>query len=302
MPNTKAVSKTIMWDISLLLVALIWGGGFVITKICVNVMPPMAFLGYRFLLAGMIMVIIFWQKIKKIKFQDIFNGSVIGVFLTMGFLTQTIGIMYTTPAKNSFITGLNVVFVPFLVWLIYKKSPGKKAYILALVAFVGMGMLSLNFNERFLLGIGDFLTLICAFFYACQIISVGYFAKKTDAIVITTVQIVFTGIVCMALSLIFEVQPNVTTWSPAIWAGMLYTALLSTLAAFLVQNIAQRKTPASHAAIILCLESVFGAVVSMIFYGEILTTKMIIGCTLILIAIIINEVDYKWIFSRKAIG
>ncbi len=302
MPDTKAVSKTLLWDLSLLIVALIWGGGFVITKLCINVMPPLAFLGYRFLLAGIVMVIIFWKSIKKIKLQDLINGSIVGSFLTMGFITQTIGIVYTTPAKNSFITGLNVVIVPFLIWFLYKRSPGKKAYISAFIAFTGMGLLSLNLNERFLLGFGDFMTLICAVFYAFHITSVGYFAKKTDAIVISTIQIMFTGIVCMLLSLIFEVQPNITTWSSGIWVGMIYIVLLSTLAAFLVQNIAQRKTPASHAAIILCLESVFGALASALFYGEILTLKMIVGCALIFTAILANEIDYKAIFSKKAIG
>jgi len=296
----SAFSKTILWDLSLLCVALIWGGGFVITKVCVNIMPPMAFLGYKFTAAGIIMFLIFRKNIMKAKAKDFLNGSIIGVFLAIAFITQTIGIMSTTPAKSSFITGLNVVIVPFLVWMIYKRSPGKKAYISAVVAFLGMGLLSLNFSEAMWLSFGDFMTLLCAIFFAAHITSVGFFANKTDALVIAATQVLFTGIVCMIASLLFEVQPDVTTWSPSIWVGMIYSVFLSTLAAFLIQNVAQTKTPSSHAAIILCLESVFGAMASAIFYGEILSMKMIIGCVLIFGAILANEVDFKALMDKKA--
>lgn len=292
-------SKTILWDLSLLMVALIWGGGFVITKVCVNIMPPMAFLGYKFTAAGIAMFIIFWKKIRKAKKQDFINGSIIGVFLALAFITQTIGIMYTTPAKNSFITGLNVVIVPFLVWIIYKRSPGKKAYVSAIIAFLGMGLLSLNFNDAMWLSFGDLMTLLCAVFFAAHITSVGFFANKSDALVIASIQVLFTGLVCLAISFGLEVQPAVSTWSPNIWLGMVYSAFLSTLAAFLIQNLAQKNTPSSHAAIILCLESVFGAMASAIFYGEILSLKMIIGCALIFGAILANEVDFKALLNKK---
>ena len=292
-------SKTILWDLSLLMVALVWGGGFVITKVSVNVMPPMAFLGYKFTVAGIVMFIVFWKYIKKAKKKDFINGSIIGVFLTIAYITQTIGIMYTTPAKNSFITGLNVVIVPFLVWMIYRKSPGKKAYISAIIAFFGMGLLSLNFSEALWLSYGDVMTLLCAVFFAAHITSVGFFANKTDALVVASIQILFTGIVCLAISLVLEVQPNVMSWSPGIWMGMFYSTFLSTLAAFLIQNLAQKNTPSSHAAIILSLEAVFGALASAVFYGEILSLKMIIGCVLIFSAILANEVDFKALLNNK---
>ena len=295
----RVFSKTILWDFSLLMVALIWGGGFVITKVCVGIMPPMAFLGYKFTAAGVAMFIIFWKSIKKAKLKDFINGSIIGVFLTLAYITQTIGIMHTTPAKNSFITGLNVVIVPFLVWMIYKKSPGKKAYVSAIVAFFGMGLLSLNFNDALWLSFGDFMTLLCAIFFAAHITSVGCFANKSDALIVAATQVLFTGVVCLVISLFVETQPNVMSWDASIWIGMFYSTFLSTLAAFLIQNLAQKNTPSSHAAIILCLESVFGAMASAIFYGEILSVKMIVGCALIFTAILANEVDFKEIFKKK---
>ena len=109
-------------------------------------------------------------------------------------------------------------------------------------------------------------------------------------------QIIFTAIACTISAVIFEPRPEALTIGA--WGGILYTALLGTFIALIVQNVAQKNTPAAHAAIIMCLESVFGAFASALFWGEVLTPKAIIGCTMIFIAIIINEVDFRQIFQK----
>lgn len=290
----KVISKTLLWDLSLLLVAIVWGGGFVVTKNALAVITPLYFLALRFMIAGVIMAIIFYPKLRKASWQDIKNSCIVGVFLSLGFITQTFGAHLTTPAKSSFITGLNVVLVPFIMILFTKKFPDKKAVIMAIVAFVGLSLISVN--DQLIIGAGDFLTFLCAIFYACHIVSIGYFANKTDAIVLATIQVLFAGVVCSLLAIPFEPFPVIS--GAGIWMGILYSALLSTLAAFLIQNLAQRNTPSTHAAIILCLESVFGALASVLFWHELMTTKMIIGCIMIFAAIIVNEVDFKALLVR----
>lgn len=289
------MSKTLLWDLSLLLVAMVWGGGFVVTKNALEVITPLYFLAYRFMIAGILMAIIFFPKLRKASWQDIKNSCIVGIFLSLGFITQTFGAHLTTPAKSSFITGLNVVLVPFIMILFTKKFPGRKAVIMAVVAFFGLSLISVN--EQLVIGAGDFLTFLCAIFYACHIVSIGFFANKTDAIVLATIQVLFAGIVCTILAMPLEPAPVLSGVS--IWSGILYSALLSTLAAFLIQNLAQRNTPSTHAAIILCLESVFGALASVLFWNEAMTLKMLIGCLMIFAAIIINEVDFKAIFAKK---
>ncbi|MDF2891967.1 MAG: family transporter [Clostridia bacterium] len=291
----KVVSKTLLWDLSLLLVAMVWGGGFVVTKNALEVITPLYFLSIRFMIAGIIMAIIFFPKLKKASWQDIKNSCIVGIFLSLGFITQTFGANLTTPAKSSFITGLNVVLVPFIMILFTKKFPGRKAVITAIVAFMGLSLISVN--EQLTIGAGDFLTFLCAIFYACHIVSIGFYANKTDAIVLATIQVLFAGVVCSLLAIPFEPVPVLSGIS--IWSGILYSALLSTLAAFLIQNLAQRNTPSTHAAIILCLESVFGAIASVLFWNESMTLKMIIGCLLIFAAIIINEVDFSALLDKS---
>lgn len=293
----RILSKTLLWDLSLLLVAMVWGGGFVVTKNALAVMTPLYFLAIRFMIAGLLMVIIFLPRIRKVSWQDIKRSCIVGVFLSLGFITQTFGAHLTTPAKSSFITGLNVVIVPFIMIIFTKKFPGRKAVITAIIAFLGLSLISVN--EHIIVGAGDFLTFLCAIFYAFHIVSIGHFANKVDTFALATIQVLFTGLICSMLAIIFEPMP--VLFEISIWRGILYSALLSTLTAFLIQNLAQRNTPAAHAAIILCLESVFGALASVLFWHETMTHKMIIGCLMIFTAIIVNEVDFSIIYKNEKV-
>lgn len=296
--KTKILSRSFLWDLSLLLVAMIWGVGFVVTKNALAVMTPLYFLSIRFVISGLLMLIIFLPRIRRASWQDIKNSCIVGAFLSLGFITQTFGAHLTTPAKSGFITGLNVVIVPFVMIIFTKKLPSRKAVIMAIIAFLGLSLISVN--ENIMIGAGDLLTFLCAIFYAFHLVSIGHFASKLDPFVLATIQVMFTGAVCSLLAIIFEPVPVLS--GVGIWSGILYSALLSTIAALLIQNLAQRNTPSTHAAIILCLESVFGALASVLFWHEIMTLRMVIGCFMIFAAIIINEVDFTGICKKIFIG
>src|SRR5699024_11114217 len=105
--------KSLYADLSLLLVAAIWGSGFVVTKNAVNHITPFYMLTIRFSISFILMAIIFWERVKNTKPEDIKAGAVIGFFLFTAFATQTYGIKYTTVSKQAFITASNVVMVPF---------------------------------------------------------------------------------------------------------------------------------------------------------------------------------------------
>lgn len=123
------------------------------------------------------------------------------------------------------------------------------------------------------------------------------FLGESDPYAIATIQVVFSSIICTLLAVVFEPFPNFA--GLGIWPGIVYVTILSTFGAFIIQNVAQRHTPSTHAALILCLESVFGAIASALFWHEILTFKMILGCVLIFGAILVNEVDFMQFFRRK---
>ncbi|MGH4051428.1 MAG: DMT family transporter [Clostridium sp.] len=292
MKNTGK-KKSILADVSLLLVALVWGGGFIAVKGALDSVSPFYIVALRFGISVLIMLLIFRNKIKLITKRDLKIGTMVGFLLFLGFAAQTIGMKYTTAGKNAFLTGTNVVIVPFLYWAISKKKPDVYSLISAFLCFVGIGLLTLGSRMHF--SIGDSLTLLCAVFFAAHIVAVGFFAKKVDVIILVIIQLGSAAVFSIIAALIFEPKPQPLNLDTILAIG--YLGIFSTMLAFLVQNVAQKYTTASHAAIILCLESVFGSILSVIILDEIFTPKMVLGCLIIFIAIITTET--KWDFSKR---
>ena len=280
-------NKNIVADLSLLMVAIMWGGGFVVTKNALDHITPLMMMAIRFGFAAVILVLVFRKRLEVISKRDLWGGCLIGVFLFLGFTTQTIGLVYTTASKNAFITGTNVVMVPFLVMAITKRFPGWHAITAAFLAVVGLALLTIEDGTLSSVNIGDWLTLICALCYAFQVVTIGILAPKGDAIALSVVQVTFCAFLFIIAGIAFEPIP--ASISVEGWGAITYLVILSTVLCFVLQNVAQKYTPSSHAALILCLEGVFGAFFAYAFLNELLTKQMLIGCGLILLALIIAE-------------
>lgn len=285
----------LMGDLGLLVTAFVWGSGFVAVKSALDTLSPMYIMVARFGIATLLTGILFYNKVISINKQDLKAGFIIGTFLFLGFAAQTIGLQYTLAGKQAFLTGTNVVMVPFLFWLLSKEKPDKFCLAAALLMAIGIGFLTLDLNQGFVLNKGDMLTLLCAFFFACHIISVGYYAKKYDPIKLTVIQFAVTTILSLFWMLIFE-GPSLFIPKTGVFE-IIFLGLFSTFVAFLIQNIAQKYTAPSHTALILSLESFFGSVMSVLFLGDIFSSTMVLGSSIIFIAIITAET--KWKFLRN---
>lgn len=281
----------VMPKLALFCSAFIWGSSFFIMKNTVDVFAPYILLGFRFTIACILLSIIFWKKIKEINFDYIWKSAVIGLFLFLGYSTQTIGITETTPGKNAFLTAIYCVIVPFLFWIVNKSRPDIYNFLAAIVCIAGIGMVSLTGN--FTIGYGDAFTLVGGFLYAAHMVAVAKLSKGKDPIIITILQFGFAAIFSWIFGLSFESLPK--HWSIANVAGLLYLAVFATAIALLFQNIGQKHTHPSAAAIILSLESVFGVLFSVIFYGEQLTVRLTIGFIFIFIAVILSETKLSFL-------
>ncbi len=288
-------NKSLMADLSLLIVTIIWGSGFVATKNALDTVSPFSIMTLRFTLACILMCLIFFKHIIKINKSDIKAGCIIGFFLFMGFATQTVGLQYTTAGKQAFLTGTNVVMVPFIYWGVSGKRPDIYNLISAFLCLLGIFLLT--FDGTLNINLGDILTLICALFFACHVVSVGYFAEKHDPIILTSLQFLVAAILSLISMFIFGGAPGSLSKNGII--PVLYLAIFSTLIAFLIQNVAQKYTTSTHTAIILSLEAVFGSILSSLLLGESFTYKMLIGCTIILIAIITAETKLEFLKVNK---
>lgn len=289
--------KIIFADISLLIVALMWGGGFVAVKEAIVSITPFYMVAIRFGISALVLSLVFWRRFKKVKKQDIKTGIFIGVFLFLAFSAQTAGAQYTTAGKQAFLTGVNVIIVPFMALIVYRHKLDVYSLIASILCLVGIGFLTLKDGTP--INIGDILTLVCAVLFAAHIVLLDRHAKRIDTIVLTITQMLTTAILASICAFIFEPFPKNIPANA--YTSMVYMIIFSTMLGFLVQTVAQKYTTASHTSIILCLEAVFGSILAVIFLGDTFTPNMIAGCIFIFIGIIVAETKLKFI-SRMVIA
>lgn len=278
----------------LMITAVVWGSGFVITDIGLDYMNAYQLMAGRFLVAAILLIILFGKKLKQLNKGVIIKGSILGAILYTGFVLQTVGLEHTTASKNAFLTAVNVLVVPVIAYAVYKRKIDRFEIVSAVLAIIGIGFLSLQGSMS--MNIGDILTLLCAVAFAFDIFYTNLFVQKEDAILLTIVQFITAAII----SLIFVlVRGDIPTSMEAEGVySIVYLAIFSTIVAYLFQNIAFKYTTATKASIILSMESLFGMIFSVLFLHEVLSGRMIIGAILILAAIIYSEVKPSF-FKKK---
>jgi len=277
--------KSLYADLGIFLSAVIWGSDYVAIKLSLGVIPPLYMSGIRFGAAFFIMYFIFRKRMRNVKKKEILAGVLIGALMIGGFAFQTIALQFTTAGKSAFLTSTYAVIVPFLSWMIFKKNPGYPAFIGAFVCLSGIALLSLE--NTFSISYGDSLTLLCAVFFAGNIIAVAYYVRIIDPVVITVIETGAAAVISLVLALFLE--PRITGVTSTILWCMLYLVFFGTVAANLISNIALGYTSSIRASLIFSAESAFAAFFSFLLLGEVFTFKMIIGCILIFFAVIITE-------------
>ncbi|OLS40054.1 DMT family transporter [Bacillus sp. MRMR6] len=282
-------------ELGLTIVAIIWGSGFVASAVSLEHYTPYQILAIRFLIGVILLTIVFFKKIKSIKRSTLIKGSIIGVFLYVAFALQTVGLQFTTPSKNAFLTAVNVVIVPFIAFFLYKRKMDRFELFGAVLAITGVGVLSLKLSAE--VNIGDLLTLLCAVAFAFHIFYTAQFVRTEDPILLTVIQMVVAAI----LGVIVVLAKGETHFSVDVEgvSSLVYLGVFSTTIAFLLQTVAQKYTTETNAAIILSTEAFWGMVFSVLLLSEVLTGKMMIGAVLILVAIIISETKLSF-FKKKS--
>ncbi|MEC1180545.1 DMT family transporter [Metasolibacillus meyeri] len=286
--------KKYMGDAMMLITAIVWGSGFVVVAIALNYLTAYQVMAGRFILAAIILLILFGYKLKELRWSVVWKGAILGTILYIAFAFQTVGLEYTTASKNAFITAVNVVIVPLIAFIFYKRKIDGYEMFGSVLALVGIGLLSLQ--GSFKMNIGDMLTLICAVGFAFDIFYTNYFVQKEDALVLTIVQFV-TAAVIGTLVVIMQGEIPTTIAKEGIYA-IIYLAVFSTTLAYVLQNVAHKYTTATKAAIILSTEALFGTLFAILFLHEVLTFKMTIGAILIMAAILIAELKPAYFKNR----
>ncbi len=284
-----ANSKRTYSEIALVVITVIWGLGFPITKIATaNGFGPSTIMVGRFLTATVILGLVYRKRLKKMNRQYLVYGTITGVFLFLGFYFQTLGNVHTTASKNGFITQLNIVFVPYLYFLFFKKKVSVSNIIAVGVAVVGMFIMSYSKDQFNAFNIGDFYTVICAIMVAFNVVTTSYFQKKYN--LDTAVFIMVNFVVSALFSIIFAVSseslPSVTIleYWPLLFLGVLNTGL-----GFLVQGYALKYSLPTRVSLIVTLEGVVAAIGSVLIISENIPFNVVVGGFFIIVAVMISE-------------
>jgi len=283
-------------DLILFFVAFFWGTGFTVTKIGLEVFSTVQLLFFRFFIASILSLLIFNKNMKFMNKKDLKAGIIMGIFLSTGYIFQTFGLQGTTTGNSAFLTGTNVVMVPFFYWLVSKKRPGNNNLIAAMLMFVGIILLTVDFENFGVFNFSDMLTFFCAILFAGHIVATGIFAHDKDPYVIATIQMTTCTVIFLVM-MIFDKSPLTINVKGVLSMG--YLSIVTTMICFILQTIGQKFTTSSHAAIILSLESVVGSIFGVIFLKEKYTTIMIFAFVIIFISILIAEVGYDWLMRFR---
>ncbi len=283
----KMQKRALAADSALLLVAVIWGGGFVASKIALNSITPFYLLGIRVLGAGLILSVILWSKIRHADRQTIKVGLALGMFLLIGQGMQIFALQYTTPGKQAFLVASYTLFIPFISWVILKRRPQLASILAGIIMLIGIAFLSLN--ENLTIGFGDGLSILSAIFFAVHMVLISRIVRQYDPLQISVFQLLSAGSIGLMLGIVFE--PPLIEISSESGLALGYLLFINTAIASSVQNFAQKFTTATRSSIIVSLESVFGLFFSILILNEQFTNKMIFGIMLIVVAVVISKME-----------
>ena len=278
-------------DLLLLSVAIAWGVTFLMVQDAINTTPVYAFLFFRFAIASILMFFIAYKYLNEINKKTILYGIILGLFLFSAFATQTFGLAYTKSSIVAFITGLNVIVVPFLAYFIFKDYISKNVLIATVIAVGGLYLLTMS--GALTIGKGELLTLICAFLFALQIIFTGKFSKEVNVFLLVLFQLLTVTVLSLIFSLSLDDVTFNLTYDYVFFKAVLITAVFATVYAFLIQTYMQQFTTATKTAIIFAMEPVSASVFAYISVGEVLTNIQLSGAILIVFATVVAELKFK---------
>lgn len=288
-------------------VTVLWGSTFIVTKDIVRDAPPMLYLVFRFGVAALVMLAIYWRGLRNRRL--IVDGVILGVLNSLGLVLQVLGQVYTTASKSAFITSLNTPLVPLVSLVCYGTRPSRPQLVAVVLATVGLMMLTYpTGGARW--NVGDLYTVGCAGFYAFTIVQIARRSPRHDARPLTAVQIAAAtatflaalGVMKLLLTLPpdhvpefarLEARPLVVT--PRLAVEGLYMAIFCTVVTFGLQTWAMARMSATHAAIVFALEPVFATIMAIGWEGsaEWPGTRGAAGACLVMVAVAASELPRR---------
>ncbi len=272
-------------DLSLLLVAAIWGTTFSLLRESLRVIHPVELMAIRFSLAAIVLVAVYGRHLWPIRRRWLLDGAWLGLWLAAGYLTQVIGLATITAARSAFITSTYIIFTPFLAIPLGAGGPGIGDLIGVVLAFGGISMFSSD--AGFALRPGELWTLGCALCFGIQIVITNIVAKRSDPVALTIVQVVVGALIGWAC--VLGRGGFQTPFEKVPWGVLIYLAVVATAVVILIQTWALARTTPVKAALIFSTEPIFAAIFAVAFFGEGMSRREVLGGAMIILAVVITE-------------
>ena len=273
-------------DSMLLLAAIIGGTGVVFMKYLLEwQFTAFQIITIRFLIATLLLCMIYCKEVTKITKQEWKDGGILGIFLFLLFALLTVGLQYTTPSINAFLTSLSAVIVPFLLWGIFHIRPDKTCFLAIALTVIGVALLSGTSHMEG--NIGMILSLGASVAFAFQMVWMDRFLQKDNALHLALVEHMVVLLCAFMVTLLQNVPLPPITLSALYYFFILGAFCTATY--FVLQSLGQKITKPFNAALILTSESVFASITAAILYGERLSFREYIGCATIFFAVLLAE-------------
>lgn len=273
-------------DFFLVIVTLLAAISWMFSKEALAEMPPLLFIGSRFLLAGIFLALFSKRSLIGLNPKQWLASAQVGVLFGLSMCLWIFGLFY---AKNlgegAFITSIASILVAPISYFIFKAKVERSNWIALPVALIGLALLSLE--NGFQPESSQVFFLAAAILLSLTFILNGRAATRMSATALTAISLSFVGIMAIIISAFLETWPQQTTSSMIQW--LLLSAIIGTAARFLLQTYAQGLTTPSHAAVIMILEPIWTALIAAAWFNERMSGLQAIGCSLIFAALIINR-------------
>ncbi|QNA94291.1 DMT family transporter [Microbacterium sp. Se63.02b] len=275
-------------EAALIAITAVWGGTFLLVHWAMEHSGPWFFVGIRFLVAGLLSVLIFRRALRGMRWRDIGAGVAIGVMIYLGYGLQTLGLQTIDSSTSAFITAMYVPLVPFAQWAVFRTRPPAMAFVGAGLAFVGLLFIAGPDAFAFTLGTGEIVTMISTLPIAAEIILISLFAGRIDLGRITVVQLLTAGVLgLLTMPVVGEAVPEFS-W---IWVGCAVGLGAASCLIQLTMNWAQKSVSPTRATIIYAGEPVWAGVIGRIA-GERLPATALVGGALVVLGILASELRF----------
>ncbi|MEN9796333.1 MAG: hypothetical protein RL653_29 [Pseudomonadota bacterium] len=274
-------------DAVLLGITAFWSTSFVLVKDALGHADPVTFLALRFGVGALACTALAWREGWHL--PSVLAGARLAPFLFLGYVLQTAGLAYTTPARSAFLTGMCVLLVPFVAWGLLRRA--LRWGVMAGVGFAAAGMYLMTLAGKDGAAaqgswLGDLLTLGCAVSYAFHVVLTDKYAPGARPGVMVATQV--WGVFLFSLPLLPLVETKLEP-TALLWGVVAYTGVLSTAVAISLQTWAQARTTAVRAALVFALEPVFTAAFAWSLGRERLTAVEWLGGGLIVLGVVVGE-------------